>query len=228
MALSSRLTVLLDDPGLVENSAVAEHCVHACFQMVFRTLRGGSVPSFQELDKLMNKRPRRYTYEFALLAEMPRLGFDTRIVWDLDLLQLCTEPAQFFVQHYGPEVGNVTIENTDLEQLKLDARRLADCKDVVIQHRPATRDDLVTYLEGGYYIMCTVNQRVLQADPGYVAHSILVFGCSPRGVTIHNPGPPSVSRAEIAWDLFDRAWAYPSGSARNVLAFRALNSTRKL
>jgi hypothetical protein len=221
MAITDKVNILLDDPGLAENSELAEHCVQACFQMIFRTKRGGEVPSFGELDRLMNKRPGKYTYEFALLAEMPARGFETRIVWGFDLHRLISDPAQFLLEHYGPAVGAETIRNTDLKQLQQDAARLVDSKSVVIEKRPATRDDLTKYIREGFYVMCTVNQRVLQADPDYVAHNILVFGYSNRGVTIHNPGPPSVKAAEITWDLFDRAWAYPSGAARNILAFRS-------
>lgn len=220
MAIDRKQNIILDDPGLVENSERAEHCVHACFQMVFRTLRGGSVPSFIELDQLMNKRPGKYTYEFALLAEMPSRGFETHIIWALDLSELNADPAAFLFRHYGPEVGKVTTANTDLNQLSVDAKLLAASKSVSILQRPASRADVVNLITEGFYLICTVNQRVLQADPGDVAHNILVFGFSSRGVRIHNPGPPSVSAAEIAWDLFDRAWAFPSDRARNLLAFR--------
>lgn len=223
MIISDKMNVLLDDPGLVENSEYAEHCVHACFQMIFRTRNGGAVPSFGELDRLMNKRPGKYTYEFALLADMPEKGFETRIIWGLDLNQIISDPKSFFLHHYGREVGTETIINTDLDQLREDAKRLSDNIDkVIIKQRPATKNDLIEHISEGFYIMCTINQRVLQADPGYVAHSIIVFGCSHRGVTIHNPGPPSVKGSEITWDLFDRAWAFPTAAARNILAFRPI------
>ena len=220
MMIEKGLNIQLNDPGLVENSASAEQCVHACFQMIFRTKNSVAVPSFDELDHLMNKRPGKYTYEFALLAKLPSMGFDTRIIWNLDLARISSDPASFFLEHYGHEVGTETIRNTDLNQVSRDALTLLHAHGVNIEHRPAKQEDLISLMLEGFFLMCTVNQRVLQADPGYVAHSIVVFGCSSRGVTIHNPGPPSVSRAEVAWDLFDRAWAFPNAAARNILAFR--------
>ncbi|QDK82617.1 hypothetical protein EXU85_30010 [Spirosoma sp. KCTC 42546] len=212
--------VKLFDPGLVENSKTAEHCVHACFQMLLRTRPGQEVYSFKTLDQIMHKVPGKYTFEYNLVAEMPNLGFKTEIIWEFDLYKLSIDPEKFFLDLLGEEVGKVTIDKSDLETLKLDAKKLNESGEVNIQKRPATFEDIKSKLLDGYYLLCTINQRVLQADPGYVAHTILVFGFNDRGVIIHNPGPPSNAAAEIPWDLFDKSWAYPNANARNILAFK--------
>lgn len=217
------MEVKLLDPGLVENSDTAEHCVHACFQMLLRTRRSYEVYSFSKLDEIMHKVQGKYTFEYNLVAEMPNLGFKTEIIWEFDLLKLSTEPEKFFLEIYGEEVGKITIENSDLEILKLDAKKLNESEKVQIVKRFATFEDIKTKILEGYYILCTINQRVLQADPGYVAHTILVYGFNDRGVIIHNPGPPSNASAEIPWNLFDKSWAYPDIHARNIMAFKFQN-----
>lgn len=208
------------DPGLVENSTSAEHCVHACYQMIFRTHHGAEVPSFETLDKVMNKVPGKYTFDYNLIAKMPKMGFEIIIVWQFDLKKLAKDPANLFLDVYGEEVGRITIDNTDLNLVSKDALALSNTKEVKIEERPATIEDIKYLLSKGFYILCTINQRILQADPGYVAHSILLFGYNDRGVIIHNPGPPSNAAAEIPWDLFDKSWACPDYKARNVMAFK--------
>ncbi|MGX5858285.1 hypothetical protein ACWKW6_31805 [Dyadobacter jiangsuensis] len=168
----------------------------------------------------MHKVKGKYTFEYNLVAEMPKLGFKTEIIWEFDLLRLSTDPENFFLESYGEEVGAVIIENSDLDILKGDARRLHESEDVTFIQRHATFEDIKSRISEGYYLLSTINQRVLQADPGYAAHTILIYGFNDRGVIIHNPGPPSNESAEIPWDLFDKSWAYPDEHARNILAFK--------
>ncbi|UOQ69246.1 hypothetical protein [Hymenobacter volaticus] len=214
------LEVRLFNPGLVENSLTAEHCVHACFQMLLRTRPGYQVFSFKKLDELMHKVPGKYTFEYNLVAEMPSLGFATEIIWEFDLFRLSNDPKEFFLDIYGKPIGEITIANSDLELLKLDAKRLYESTQVKITTRSATFEDIKLKILEGYYILCTINQRVLQADSGYVAHTILVYGFNDRGLIIHNPGPPSNDSAEIPWDLFNKAWACPDDKSRNIMAFK--------
>ncbi len=209
----------LPDPGLVLNSADAEHCVHACFQMLYRTRGGYAVPSFADLDDSFGKVPGKYTYEFNLLVDMADTGFEVEVVWALNMESLRDDPAAEFVRHFGEEVGGEYIANTDLTLLSSHARRMA--KSQVVRHvRPATQADVFRYLSEGFYLMATINQRVLQADPGYVAHSIFVYGASKRGIRFHNPGPPATASSEITWDLFEQAWCDGGPQVANLLAFR--------
>ena len=217
---SHNLEIRLPDPGLVENSATAEHCVHACFQMIFRTNLGGAVPSFDELDIIMLKKPGLYTWEHGLLARMPSFGFDTKIIWNFNLARLADDTGNYLIEHYGPEVGAENIRNSNLSDVALGARTLLQ-SDVAISHDELSLESIRELIADGYYILVTINQRTLQADPGYVAHNVFLYGYSSRGVYIHNPGPPSNAAAEIPWDLFDKAWSYPDTKARNIMAFRA-------
>ncbi len=188
--------------------------------MIFRTRIGGGVPSFDELSALMHKRVGKYTYEFALVADMPNRGFETKVIFDLDLDSLASDPTAFLVRHFGREVGPQIIANTDLDQLKADSAVLAAARGITIERRPAIREDIPHLIKEGFYLLATVNQRVLQADSGYSAHTIFIYGCSPRGVIVHNPGRPGLRGVEISWGLFDRSWAFPDEGARNILAFR--------
>lgn len=211
--------ILLTDPGLVVNSEDEEHCVHACFQMIFRTKTGGNVPSFAELDILMQKMPGKYTWEYGLLGEMGQYGFETEVVWTLDLELLRDDPESCILQHFGKTVGGEYVANTDLSIVSGQAARLLQSK-AHIQTRVPELPDVLDFLTQGFYITVTINQRILQADPGYAAHSIFIYGAGPRGIRVHNPGPPASRSSEIPWDLFDKAWSFPDESVRNIMALR--------
>ena len=220
MHASPPYEILLPDPGLVLNSPDEEHCVHACFQMLYRAVGGISVPSFIEFDRHFEKIKGKYTYEFNLIAEMTR-DFDVKIIWALDMSLLASDPAKEILRHFGTDIGQKYIDNSDLPTLSRHAKRLA-ATSVEMQVRPATRNDIFHCIEQGYYLTATINQRVLQADPGYVAHTIFIYGVSSRGVRFHNPGPPATRASEIAWDLFERAWCDGGSQAANLLAFRPI------
>lgn len=213
-------SIALKDPGLVENSEDAQHCVHACFQMVFRSRIGGGVPSFSELDSLLNKIPNRYTWEHGLLAEMPARGFDTRVVSAMSVLGLANDPHRHIVDFYGDQVGQIYVRYSDLSTVRQGAARLLAAKDVTVEERCPDREDLVDFLRRGYYLILTVNQRTFQADIGYAAHNVLVYGASARGPLIHNPGPPATAASEIAWELLDKAWSCPTARSRSIIAIR--------
>lgn len=209
----------LPDPGWVSNTRDGEHCVHACFQMIFRARIGGVVPSFAELDRIMQKLQGKYTWELGLLAQMPSHGFDTRITWTIDLKRLRDDPERYLLEHFGHDVGTDYVANSNLSVIQAQADELMS-SGVRIETRIPDLSEITRSIMAGYYLTVTINQRVLQADPGYAAHSILIYGVSSRGVRVHNPGPPSAMATELPWDLFDKAWSYPTVSARNIMACR--------
>jgi hypothetical protein len=75
--------ILLNDPGLVENAADGANCMYACMQMVMRTKPNGRVFSFEEIDKILRRKPGYYSWGYAIHTAVARKGFDVKDIGTL-------------------------------------------------------------------------------------------------------------------------------------------------
>jgi len=206
--------LVLRNPGLVENDEDGTSCFLACSQMLLRTGRGIRVPSFDELSEIIHRKPGQYSWEYGMLTYFSKCGFDVGFISTFDLSRLCSEGNDYMYEYFGKEAADDQIQNSDMAQVFEDVREFLRSSGVSIKNRIPTQDDIVQLLCDGFYLIPYVNQRILQADPGYVAHTIFLYGYSLRGVRMHNPGPPATEASEVAWDLFAKAWSSPSEQAR--------------
>ena len=209
----------LRDPGLVQNDESGMRCLHACVQMAFRAATGLAIPTFERLAQVLNAPEGKYAWSYPLLTFMKKEGFEVKMVEMFDVVQFTERPEKYLIEFLGTEVGEDQIKNSALDRVVEDAKTMID-SGVQIELREPTKKDVVNFIADGYYVIPPVNQRVLQADQGYVGHAIFVFGVSERGIRFHNPGPPSTADSEIAWSLFEKAWAFPDAKAKNLFAVK--------
>ena len=208
------------NPGLVPNGADGKSCFLACTQMLFRSLPGIRVPSFTELDALLHRTEGDFSWEYPLLNYFADAGFEVRLLTTFNLRRFVEEGDAYMYEYFGPVAAENQIRNSDIEQARADTKAfLSDLRVEIVPQVPQV-EDIRSLLLDGFYLIPYVNQKILQADEGYVAHTIFIYGFSPRGVRIHNPGPPATEASEIAWPLFEKAWSSPSAEARILFAAR--------
>lgn len=212
--------ILNKNPGLVCNDIDGTSCFLACSQMALRTRTGIAVPSFDELSQIINRKDGQYSWEYGMLTYFVSIGFDVKFISTFNLQRLCDEGDNYMYEYFGEEAAEDQISHSDMEQVRTDVRKFLESTGVGLDYRIPTVDDIKSLIEEGYYLIPYVNQKIFQADPGYVAHTVLVYGYSERGVRMHNPGPPATEASEIAWDLFVKAWSSPSDNARILFAVR--------
>jgi hypothetical protein len=212
--------ILNFNPGLVPNGPDGKSCFLSCSQMLFRTLPGIRVPSFAELDELLHRKEGEFSWEYPLLNYFAGVGFEVRYFSTFNLHRFVEEGNPYMYEYFGPEAAENQIKNSDIDQARADTK--AFLSDLHVEIIPAVPQlaDIRSLLQGGFYLIPYVNQKILQADEGYVAHTVFIYGFSPRGVRIHNPGPPATEASEIAWPLFEKAWSSPTAGARILFAAR--------
>ena len=74
--------------------------------------------------------------------------------------------------------------------------------------------------------MCMVNSRALNNKEGYLGHSIVIIGYTNQEFVLHDPGLPPLENRRVAYELFEKAWAYPDEKAKknhHVKHFLKLN-----
>lgn len=214
------IEVTLKDPGLVENDTDGTSCFLACSQMVMRTKVGGKVLSFDELSKIIRRKEGEYSWEYAILNYLGLNNFDVKFVSTFDLRRFVGEKEKYMYEYFGKEAAEDQIVNSNMENAYADALSMIENTSIDIDNRVPNIDDIKDLINDGFYLIPYINQRMFQADPGYVAHTIVVYGYSERGVRLHNPGPPATGASEVSWDLFMKAWSSPSEEARILFAVR--------
>ncbi len=213
---------LLKNPGLVENGPDGASCFHACIQMAMRTKSGGHVYSFQEIDAIQKRSPGFYSWEYAMLDRLSQEGFLCEVISAFSLERFVREGAAYLIEYFGEASAKDQIEHTEDLAAVIDfARQYMMRKTAKYDERIPTLDDVRTAIDNGWYLIPTINQRILQADPDFAMHSVFAYGYSERGVRIHNPGPPATEASEIAWDLFEKTWSSPKESSRQMIKIKS-------
>lgn len=218
------MEIRLLDPGLVENDLDGTSCFLACIQMALRTKLGAAVPSFSDLAAIIHRAPGQYSWEYAMLTHLGQTGFAVRYITTFDPRRLYLEKDRYLNEFFGTEAAADQIAHSDMDSVYNDARIFAESSPVPREVRVPTKQDITSLINSGWYLIPYVNQRILQADLGYAAHMIFLYGYSPRGIRFHNPGPPSTSDSEVTWDLFMKAWSSPSDTARILMAIKPLHT----
>lgn len=211
---------LLKNPGLVCNDTDDTSCFLACTQMVMRAKNGGSVLSFAEISEIIGRKEGEYSWEYAMLGWLADHGFRVRFISTFDLTKFTENAHDYMHAYFGKEAAEDQISHSNMDVAVAGANAFLAGQDKVIETRVPEREDIEQLIQEGYYLIPYLNQRILQADPGYVAHTVVVYGYSERGVMMHNPGSPAVEAAEIAWDLFIKSWSSPSENARILMAVK--------
>ncbi|MEA2832111.1 MAG: hypothetical protein QOG66_313 [Methylobacteriaceae bacterium] len=210
----------LENPGLVVNGPDGMSCLHACIQMVMRARQTGAVLSFEQIDSILGRTQGMYSFDYAILNHLAGNGFQVQCIQKFDVAKLVETGGSYFTEFYGEEVGADLILNSEIDKGIDAAKEFMRNERIGKAFRVPRLSEIKSLLRKGYYILPIINQRILQADPGYVSHSILVYGYSDRGLRFHNPGPPASEGGEIPWALFEKAWSFPDRDARNILAIR--------
>lgn len=224
-------SVLLKDPGLTPNGPDGMSCVLACVQMVMRTKPEGRVFSFDEMNTILRRKTGLYTWPYAINEAIVREGFQIEFHGMFDNARFVNEGKNYFLEYFGPEAGQVMIDNTDIPIVREDAGRFINCPGIKCEKRVPSLEDIRTRLRNGWYAMPTVNSRILRSMEGYSAHLVFVFGFDDETITINDPGSPPKHYApqagqKISWELFEKAWASPSEKARVIYFYRPMSNEK--
>jgi hypothetical protein len=208
--------VRLKDPGLVENAQDGMSCLLACIQMAMRTHNGGQVYSFDHINKVMNRKPGKYSWEYGILSDLAQNGYYIEIYNLFDVAAFVEKGADYLIQFYGPVNGQDQIIHSDLPQVVEDARTYLKMSSITRHLKVPRADDLKEAIDRGYYAIVAINSQMLQGRDGIDSHVVFVYGYSSRGIIYHNPGFPSTCASEMPWSVLERVWNRPTEETREM------------
>jgi len=213
------------DVPFFSNTPDDTHCVQAALRMVLKYFLPERDFSWEELDKATAKVEGKWTWTMAGLVWMKGLGFMVKDIEDFDYAAFSRAGETYLLETFGEEVGREQIVHTgNLSQEMELARQFVESH--LAEKRIPAVEEIIELLRQGYLVTCNVNARTLNSKEGYVGHFIVVKGVTDRSLIVHDPGLPALKNRDVDLALFERAWAYPNDTARNIVAFRLDKSGR--
>lgn len=202
------------------NTGDGTHCFQAALKMALAYFQPDREYSYEELDEITQKVPGKWTWPTAAMLWLMENRFELRLVEEFDYKAFAERGGDYLIDKCGQEVGQVQIENSDVEREQEIAARFVEY--APLEYRVPTTDDIAQYLKENWVVMCNVNSSLLQGRQGYSGHFVIIVDVDDDEVIMHDPGLPPSPNFAVEKKVFEKAWAYPSVSDKNLLAIRIL------
>ncbi len=174
--------------------------------------------TWKELDSFTGKKPEKWTWTTFGLIQMKKRGYDVVNWRKFNYQKFVADGEKYLIERYGEEKGNAQIANCDLPYEIQNAKRLH--KELETRQSLPTIQDIRELINDGYLIVCNVNLKALNDEPGYSGHFVLIYEANENELTMHDPGPPHYKARKVSHNHFLRAWDYPTEDERNLMAFK--------
>ncbi|MCX6764089.1 MAG: peptidase C39 family protein [Candidatus Nealsonbacteria bacterium] len=197
------------------------HCYQASLKMVMKYFWPDKDFFWEELDRITAKVKGLWTWTMAGLIWLQDHGIEVRDVEVFDYEKFIKFGGKYLIDKYGEEVGESQIEHSDIEQERKIAKDFI--KKIPIEKRIPTMNDLKNFLSQGYLIICIVNSRKLNNEPGYSGHFVVLKGFDDEYFFIHDPSFPTSPHRLVKFSFFENAWAYPNDEAKTMVALKLKN-----
>ena len=185
--------------------------------MILKYFQPESDYSWDELDAITAKVEGKWTWPYAGLIWMHEQGFEVRVIEMFDSVRFSKEGESYLFDFFTHEVATAQIANSVIVQELALAKECTE--KIATEVRMPSTEAIVALLNDGFLVCCNINVRALNDRDGYVGHFVIVTGCD-GDVTLHDPGLPPLENRKVSFDVFEKAWGYPSEKAKNLMAFR--------
>lgn len=194
------------------------HCFQAVLRMILKYYRPDQNYTWAQLERITARKGDLWTWPTAGMLWLHQQGFEVHDVEAFDYAAFAAKGGDYLLELFGDEVGRAQIAHSDLPP-EIDYAKQIVQAGLSRTHLPDIAE-LKDRLDQGYFVICNVNQRTLNHQPGYVGHFVLVTGHEGGNLIIHDPGLPPRPDWHIPSAFFEQAWAYPNADAKNYIAIK--------
>ncbi|OGK23865.1 hypothetical protein A2954_07185 [Candidatus Roizmanbacteria bacterium RIFCSPLOWO2_01_FULL_37_12] len=175
--------------------------------------------TWKQLEKLTGKKKDLWTWPMQSLMNMKKKGFDVLHLTLFDYKKFAEFGVIYLKKWVKDEdVVKVQVKNSDIGYERKNA--LLYSKSKIQKKVLPTLDDIKKLLNKGCLIICNVNSFILNQKNGFAGHFVVVFGYDDKNLFLHDPGLPPLKNRKVSYDLFTKAWEYPSSKQKNIRAFK--------
>jgi hypothetical protein len=210
--------MIIQDVPFYENTPDNTHCYQASLRMVLEYFEPKSRWTWEKLEEFTNKKPNMWTWPMVGLMNMQKRGYEVMAIDTFNYEQFVKEGIKYIERVYGPEIAKVQDEHADINQGIIESKEFI--KTNIHKLRPATIEDVESYINLGHLIIADVNLKKMNNQPGIDNHMLLIYGVEEGFIYMHDPGlPPNKARKESI-DNFMKAWAFPTTNDSTIKVFR--------
>jgi len=207
------------------NTGDGTHCFQAVLKMLLAKLLSNKEYSYEELDRISEKRPGKWTWPTAAMLWMIDQGFEILLIEEFDYREFAEKGEDYLLDRYGPEVGQAQINNSEIEREQEIAKRFVDI--APLERRIPTLEDIKDKIDDCGVVIVNLNAAALYGHEGYSGHFVTVCEIGEDYVRLHDPGLPPSPNLTVSHEVFERAWAYPTERDKNLLAVRSSKTASK-
>ncbi len=198
------------------NTGDGTHCFQAALKMALGKLIPEKDFSYEFLDKISNKKPGKWTWPTSAMLWMMDQGLKIGLIEEFDYQAFVDRGGEYLIERYGEEVGKAQVENSDVEEERVVARKFVD--QAPIEYRIPELQDIKNLLEDENVVIINLNSAALHGREGYAGHFVVICDVDDEKIILHDPGLPPESNFEVNLETFERAWGYPTNNDRNLLS----------
>ena len=199
------------------NSPDDSHCFQAVIGMILKYYFPDKDYSWEELDKMTDKRKGLGTWPMRGFINLKKMGFEIINMEDFDYKKFSEKGNEYLIEKYGEEAGKIQIKYSDIPQERQTAKEFI--KIFGNKFTTPNDSDIKKLLRKGYLVMCNVNSKALNNKKGYMGHFVLIYDFDKKYLYLHDPGLPASKERKVTYHQFNKAWAYPSTKEKNLTAF---------
>jgi hypothetical protein len=193
-----------------------EHCLQACFAMVWEQLLGDQI-DIEQADELTGRYNAGGCWPFQAMLTLADLGFRVTSIEDLPIQQLVDEPA-LTIRQSGIPLAAV-LHTTDLAVESQRARACIDHERISFVERPPRLGDLRLALED-YAVITGLNAAALEGGDTYGGHFAVPTSFDGPVVTMDDPGGTPTPGRQVPEAVLRRAWTSPTPAAGCLILIR--------
>ena len=202
-------------PPFVQNSDDDLHCVNAVFRMVAQQFLGKDF-SWEEIDALTKAQQGKATWTFIGETAFARMGLQVKNIEPLDYEKLYTQGVAYLKETFGPEVADYYINKSNIASVLEYIPEFL--KYVEHETRCASMQEICTYVKAGKLVGTEVNSSILNSEPGFDLHFVLLYDADEEHVLLHDPGLPPLKERRVSFNDFERCFNY-DGAGREIVVF---------
>ncbi len=200
------------------NTGDGTHCFQAALMMALKHFEPARAFTYDELDRISQKLPGKWTWPTQAMLWLMDEGYELKLIEEFDYRAFAARGVDYLIEKCGVDVARVQEEMSDIPREQKIAARFA--AKAPLEYRLPTMDDVKRLVDEGWVVICNINASMLHHQEGYSGHFVVVLDVTDKEVVLHDPGLPPLPHYNVARDVFERAWAYPSAADKNLLAIR--------
>lgn len=187
-----------------EQTGAGKQCMQVTMQSVLKYFFGKKY-SLSELDKITERKPRKWTWTPQIVNAFHNLGLKVKYYSKTDLKEFLEDGVPFFHKNYGSDAKKI-LKYTDLPVLIKSIKRLI--RHGIFEIRKLPFQNIEFHLKKGHIALVLIDNNVIVGKKGkYQGHMVIITGIDNKFVHYHDSGPVGAkANKKVKRSIFIKAW----------------------